>query len=86
MSQLRIRTRHAYWVIPEHFEIVKLMITQHQLCASDLYFDSSRECQYFAKRLALLALADECKNQTPSIIADLSRCLVAKSQQHNLRI
>ncbi len=77
MPQLKIPTKHGDWVVPEHFEIVKLMISQRQLHASDLRFDTSTDCQNFTKRLALLALADECKNNAPSIIALLSRRLVA---------
>lgn len=79
MPQLTIRTRQACWVIPEHFEYVKLMIVQQQLRASDLCFASDEECRCFARRLSLMALADECKHQAPSIIAELSRRLIARS-------
>lgn len=79
MPQLIIKTRENCWVIPEHFEFVKMMILQKQLRASELYFNSDAECQCFAKRLSLMALEDECKYQKPSIIAELSRRLVAQS-------
>ena len=83
MPQLTIRTRQTCWVVPEHFEVVKLMIAQNQLRASELCFASDKECQCFAKKLSLMALADECKNRAPSIIAELSRHLVAQSSSQN---
>ena len=52
------------------------MIEQRQLRATDLRFASSDECQRFTKRLALMALADECAHHSPSIIAKLSQRLV----------
>lgn len=79
MPSLTINTRQARWVIPEHFEFVKMLIAQQQLHAAELCFSSEEECQYFAKKLSLMALEDECKYKQPSVIADLSRYLVARS-------
>lgn len=76
MAKLTIPTKHGRWVVPEHFEIIKAMIEQRQLRAADLRFASPDECQRFTKRLALMALADECAHHTPSIIAALSQRLV----------
>lgn len=83
MKSLTIRTKQECWVVPESFEIVKLMIGKRQFGASDLCFSSHRERQGFAKRLALLALEDECKYRKPSIIGEVCRGLVVphNSQQ-----
>lgn len=79
MPKLQIRTHHACWVVPESVEIIKLLIAQQRLCAADLFFKSCEECQCFARRLALLALKDEVNQQAPSVIAELSRCLIEQS-------
>ncbi len=81
MQTLTIRTRDACWVVPESVEIVKLMIAQKQLRASDLRFSSLKECQGFTRRLSLLALKDEVSHRAPSVIAELSRRLVKQSSQ-----
>ncbi len=78
MSELTIRTDKACWVVPENVEIVKMMIIQRCFRASELCFLSDQECQHFVKRLSLLALADECAHSSPSIIAKLSRRLIAQ--------
>ncbi len=83
MPQLTFRTQVGCWVIPEHVEFVKLMISQQKISACDLCFTSEKECQFMAKKLSLLALEDECKYQRPSIIAELSRYLVAKISNTN---
>jgi len=81
MQTLTIRTREACWVVPESVEIVKLIIAQKELRASDLCFNSRKECQGFTRRLSLLALKDEVLYHTPSIIAELSRRLVKQNSQ-----
>lgn len=81
MQSLTIRTHQECWVIPAHFEMVKLMISKKQLCVDDLRFASDRECQYLTKKLALMALEDECRYRKPSIIGELCRNLVARSEQ-----
>ncbi len=83
MKSLTIRTREECWVVPEHFEIVKLMILKRQFEAHDLRFLSHQERQCFAKRLALMALQDECKYRRPSVIGEVCRSLVAKRNQSN---
>ncbi len=79
MPQLKIPTRLGCWVVPEHFAVVKAMIMQQQLQAADLQFGSNKERQCFVRRLALLALADECQNRSPSVIAELTRDLIKQS-------
>lgn len=81
MKSLTIRTQEDCWVVPEHFEIVKLMILKRQFGVTDLCFSSHKERQRFAKRLALMALQDECKYRQPSIIGDVCRRLVAHPRQ-----
>jgi len=79
MATITIKTENECWVVPECAEVVKVMILNQQLKASRLCFESHKECQYFVRRLSLLALKDECENQLPSIIADFSRKIVQQN-------
>lgn len=79
MATITIKTENECWVLPECAEVVKVMILSRRLKASRLCFESQRECQHFVRRLSLLALKDECDNQSPSIIADFSRKIVQRN-------
>lgn len=82
MATITIKTENECWVLPECTEVVKVMIQSRRLKVSRLCFESHRECQYFIRRLSLLALKDECENHSPSIISDFSRKIVQQNYNY----
>ena len=71
-----IETKAQQWVIPHNCELLKALIHQQKINASDLEFRSSFECKHFIKNLFLLALEDETKNHSPSMLAEFGRDLI----------
>ena len=71
-----ICTREQRWVIPYNCEILKALIEQQKLSASDLRFTSGQQCQGFIKRLLILAAQDECRHSLPSELAEFARELI----------
>ena len=76
-----ICTREQRWVIPYNCEILKALIEQQRLSASDLRFSSGQQCQGFIKRLLILAAQDECRHSLPSELAAFARELIYGSDQ-----
>lgn len=68
-SDFVIQTRMNHWVIPYNCEILKALLLEQNIHASDLRFKSASQCQGFIKRLFLLAAEDECRHRMPSKIA-----------------
>lgn len=75
-SDFVIQTRINHWVIPYNCEILKALLLEQNIHASDLRFKSASQCQSFIKRLFLLAAEDECRHRMPSRIATLARELI----------
>ena len=71
-----IQTKMNHWVIPYNCEILKALLLEQNIHASDLRFKSASQCQGFIKRLFLLAAEDECRHRMPSKIATLARELI----------
>ena len=74
-SDFVIQTQMNHWVIPYNCEILKALLLEQNIHASDLRFKSASQCQGFIKRLFLLA-AYECRHRMPSKIATLARELI----------
>ena len=77
-TTLRIKTKDYDWVIPARCDFVRLIIEQQKLSAEQLTFASAQECESLTKQLSLIAMADECLHQKPSIISEFSRSLVKR--------
>ena len=75
-SDFVIQPRMNHWVIPYNCEILKALLLEQNIHASDLRFKSASQCQGFIKRLFLLAAEDECRHRMPSKIATLARELI----------
>jgi len=75
-SDFVIQTQMNHWVIPYNCEILKALLLEQNIHASDLRFKSASQCQGFIKRLFLLAAEDECRHRMPSKIATLARELI----------
>lgn len=71
-----VRTQSERWVIPFNCEVLKALLNQQQLKATDLQFSSERQCQGFIRKLLLLAAQDECRHRSPSDLAILARELI----------
>lgn len=71
-----VRTQSECWVIPFNCEVLKALLNQQQLKATDLQFSSERQCQGFIRKLLLLAAQDECRHRSPSGLAILARELI----------
>ena len=71
-----IQTTHHHWVIPNNCELLKALLEQQKIKASDIYFDCDGQCKDFVKRVFLLALEDETKNNIPSMLAEFGRDLI----------
>jgi len=69
-------TQSKRWVIPYNCEILKTLLNQQQLKATDLQFSSKQQCHGFIRRLLLLAAQDECRHRLPSELATLARELI----------
>ncbi len=76
VSDFVIQTQMNHWVIPYNCEILKALVLEQNIRASDLRFKSASQCQCFIKRLFLLAAQDECRHRMPSKLATLARELV----------
>ncbi len=75
-SDVVIRTQTHRWVIPYNCEILKALLADQNIHASDLQFNSESQCHSFIKQLLLLATQDECRHCSPSQIATLARELI----------
>ncbi len=71
-----VRTQSERWVIPFNCEVLKALLYQQQLKATDLQFSSERQCQGFIRKLLILAAQDECRHRSPSDLATLARELI----------
>lgn len=75
-SQLIIKTQRQKWVIPNSAIIMKALVQDQRIKPNDLQFACDGDCQTFIKKLLLLALEDEYKNDQPSPLAELARDLI----------
>jgi len=75
-TDLVIRTQTNRWVIPNNCEILKALLLEQNINATDLQFKSESHCHCFIKRLLLLAAQDECRHCSPSQLATLARELI----------
>lgn len=80
-SDFVIKTHKDSWVIPKNTELLKLLLAEQNIKASDLAFDSEQQYQGFTKNLFLLALKDEYTTNKPSTLAKLGRQLIDIKQQ-----
>ena len=69
------RARHN-WIIPFNCELLKVLLEQQQIEASDICFDCDHKCKDFVKKVFLLALEDQTKNLAPSTLAKFGRDLI----------
>ena len=79
-SEVVIRTQANRWVIPYSCEILKALLVEQNIHATDLQFNSESQCRGFIKRLLLLAAQDECRHCSPSDIARFARELINHQQ------
>lgn len=79
VSELVLQTNAHRWVIPYNCEILKAIIAEKNIQATDLQFRSQNQCHGFIKHLLLLAAADECRHCAPSQIAVLARELIFRN-------
>lgn len=81
VSELVLQTNAHRWVIPYNCEILKAIIAEKNIQATDLQFRSQNQCNGFIKHLLLLAVADEYRHCAPSEIAVLARALIFKKPE-----
>lgn len=72
-SEMIIPTHDECWVVPHNCDLVKLLLKQQALCASDLHFSNKQQFQSFIRKLFLLALQDEYQTEAPSPLAKFAR-------------
>lgn len=78
-----IQTLNHNWVIPYNCELLKVLLEQQKIKASDLCFDCNNQCKDFVKKIFLLALEDETKHHLPSMLAEFGRDLIKlQATQH----
>lgn len=80
-AELVIQTHRQQWIIPHSAYIMKALLQDQAIAPTDLCFDCNRDCQLFIKKLLILALEDEYKNNQPSPLAKLARALIHDSSQ-----